>query len=32
MYGDISADYMLHPDDDFEKIIEIMVEQMEGDV
>jgi hypothetical protein len=32
MYGDISADYMLHPDDDFEKIIAIMVEQMEGDV
>ena len=32
MYYDISADYMLHPDDDFEKIIAIMVEQMEGDV
>jgi hypothetical protein len=32
MYGDISADYMLHPDDDFERIIEIMVEQMEDDV
>jgi len=32
MYSDISADYMLHPDDDFERIIEIMVEQMEDDV
>jgi hypothetical protein len=32
MYGDISADYMLHPDDDFERIIEIMVEHMEDDV
>lgn len=29
MYYDISADYMLHPDDDFEKIIERMVGQME---
>jgi hypothetical protein len=29
MYYDISADYMLHPDDDFEKIIERMVEIME---
>lgn len=29
MYYDISADYMLHPDDDFEKIISIMVDQME---
>jgi hypothetical protein len=29
MYYDISADYMLHPDDDFEKIIAIMIEQME---
>jgi hypothetical protein len=32
MYSDISADYMLHPDDDFEKIIAIMVQQMEDDV
>ena len=29
MYYDISADYRLHPDDDFERIIEIMVDQME---
>jgi hypothetical protein len=29
MYYDISADYMLHPDDDFERIIEIMIDQME---
>jgi len=32
MYSDISADHMLHPDDDFEKIIEIMVNHMEEDV
>jgi len=29
LYNDISADYMLHPDDDFEKIIERMIEYME---
>jgi hypothetical protein len=29
MYGDISIDYRLHPDDDFERIIEIMVGIME---
>lgn len=29
LYYDISADYMLHPDDDFEKIIEIMLNQIE---
>lgn len=29
MYSDISIDCGLHPDDDFEKIIERMVEQME---
>jgi hypothetical protein len=32
MYYDISADYRLHPDDDFERIIEIMVDQMDEDV
>lgn len=30
MYYDISADYMIHPDDGFERIIEIMLEQMEN--
>lgn len=29
LYYDISADYMLHPDDDFEKIIEHMIGIME---
>lgn len=29
MYNDISIDFRLHPDDDFERIIEIMVDQME---
>lgn len=29
MYNDISIDCGLHPDDDFEKIIERMIEQME---
>lgn len=29
MYSDISIDCGLHPDDDFEKIIERMIEQME---
>ena len=29
MYNDIAIDYRLHPDDDFERIIEIMVDQME---
>jgi hypothetical protein len=29
MYNDIVIDYRLHPDDDFERIIEIMVDQME---
>ena len=29
LYYDISADYMLHPDDDFEKIIGIMIDFME---
>jgi hypothetical protein len=31
IYNDVSADYMLHPDDDFEKIIEIAVEQLIAD-
>ena len=29
MYNDIAIDFRLHPDDDFERIIEIMVDQME---
>lgn len=29
MYSEVSIDYHLHPDDDFERIIEIMIEQME---
>lgn len=29
MYSDVAVDYYLHPDDDFEQIIEIMIEQME---
>jgi hypothetical protein len=29
MYNDVVIDYRLHPDDDFERIIEIMVDQME---
>ena len=32
MYGDIVIDYRFHPDDDFELIIEKMVEQMEENV
>lgn len=28
MYDDVSIDYGLHPDDDFEKIIEIVVDQL----
>lgn len=29
LYSDVVIDYRLHPDDDFERIIEIMVDQME---
>lgn len=31
MYSQVVIDYGLHPDDDFEKIIENMIEQMEND-
>lgn len=31
VYNDVSADYCLHPDDEFERIINIMVEQLEKD-
>lgn len=31
MYTQVTIDYYLHPDDDFEKIIELMLEQMEYD-
>jgi hypothetical protein len=29
LYNDISVDFYMHPDDDFEKIIERMIEYME---
>jgi hypothetical protein len=29
MYSDIAVDYRLHPDDDFEKIIDYMLDQIE---
>jgi hypothetical protein len=29
LYSDISVDFFMHPDDDFEKIIERMIEYME---
>ncbi len=32
MYSEVAIDYRLHPDDDFERIIEIMIDQMENDV
>tara|TARA_B100001057_G_scaffold200531_1_gene201245 strand:+ start:4793 stop:6397 length:1605 start_codon:yes stop_codon:yes gene_type:complete len=32
MYNDTSAEYGLHPDDDFEDIIDRMVDEMEGDM
>lgn len=31
MYDEIAADHRLHPDDDFEEIIEILFEQIEAD-
>jgi len=31
MYDEIAADHHLHPDDDFEEIIEILFEQIEAD-
>lgn len=32
MYSQISIDYRLHPDDDFETIINYMLDQIEADV
>lgn len=31
MYYEVSADYCLHPDDEFERIIDIMVDQLVKD-
>jgi hypothetical protein len=31
LYSQVSIDFALHPDDDFERIIEIMVDQIEED-
>jgi hypothetical protein len=31
MYSQVSIDYRLHPDDDFEPIIELMIQNMERD-
>jgi hypothetical protein len=31
MYDSIAQDHQLHPDDDFEEILEIMIEQIEAD-
>lgn len=31
MYSDVSIDFRLHPDDDFEKIIDIMLDNIEAD-
>lgn len=31
MYDDVSIDYHLHPDDDFEKILDIVVDRLEKD-
>ena len=31
MYDEVSIDYHLHPDDDFEKILDIVVDQLEKD-
>ena len=31
LYNQIAIDYYLHPDDDFEKIIDLMLEHMEYD-
>jgi hypothetical protein len=32
MYNQVCIDYHLHPDDDFEKIFDRMIEQIEEDV
>lgn len=31
MYSDVAIDYAKHPDDDFEDIISIMIDQMEAE-
>ena len=31
MYSDVAIDYAKHPDDDFEDIISIMIDQMESE-